>query len=87
MTLGRGPDGHRGYRGLTVSEMLIDREAMVGYKHLPSHVNAMKAALDGRVNVNALPEPARHALAAELKGRGLEFGGMPCPEIKTALRG
>ena len=87
VTLGRGPDGQRGYRGLTVSEMIIDREAMVGYKHLPSHVNAMKAALDGRVDVSGLPEEARTALAAELKGRGLSFWRHAFPEVKKALRG
>jgi len=86
VTLGRGPDGHRGYRGLTVSEMHIDREALVGYKHLPSHVNAMKAALDGHVDVSGLPAPARRALAAELKGRGLDFWRHARPEIKMALR-
>ncbi|HEX6988246.1 MAG TPA: YwhD family protein [Bacillota bacterium] len=87
VTLGRGPDGHRGYRGLTVSEMLIDRHAMVGYKHLPSHVNAMKAALAGEVDVRGLPARARTALAAELKGRGLEYWRHARPEIKQALRG
>src|SRR5690606_23379322 len=87
VTLGRGPDGRRGYRGLTVCEMLIDRDAMVGYKHMPTHVNAMKAALDGHVNVEGRPPEGRTALAAELKGRGLEFWRHASPEIKEALRG
>ncbi|HEY8449386.1 MAG TPA: YwhD family protein [Bacillota bacterium] len=85
VTLGRNENGERGYRGLTVSPMWIDPQAKVGYKRLADHVNAMKAALDGQVELGELPDTARTALAAELKGRGLRFWHNATAAFKQAF--
>lgn len=85
VTLGRH-DGRRGYRSIRVSPMWIDTEAKVGYKHLPTHVNDMKAALDGDIDIRILPASARRALLAELKSRGLQYWKDALPEFKAAFR-
>lgn len=85
VTTGRNASGERGYRSVTVSPMWIDRTAMVGYKRLGHHVNDMKAALDGTIKLNDLPEPARIALLAELKSRGLQFWRNAFPQFKEAF--
>lgn len=85
VSLGRNAAGQRGYRGLTISEMFIDAVGKVGYKSLPAHVNAMKAALDGKVELANLPESAKQALAAELNGRSPELWRNAFPQIKQSL--
>lgn len=85
VTTGRNENGNRGYRSVTVSPMWIDRAAMVGYKRLAAHVNDMKAALDGKIDLKDLPEESRLALIAELKSRGLQFWREAFPEFKEKL--
>lgn len=73
VTAGRGDDGARGFKGVTVSNMLIDRQAMVGYKYLAQHVNAIRAALEGQVDLDGLPPEGRAALRHLLEERSPEM--------------
>lgn len=85
VTTGRNDRGQRGYRSITVSPMWIDRQAMVGYKRLAQHVNDMKAALDGHIDLKDLPDNARTALIAELKSRGLQYWQEAFSEFKEKI--
>lgn len=62
LTLGRNEAGGRCYKGLVACPMWIDRTAMAGYKSLPEHVNGMRAALAGQVELGDMPAEARQAL-------------------------
>lgn len=50
------------YAGVTVCEMLIDREARRGYKLLPEHVNKMDAAMKRKYITEGLNETELNAL-------------------------
>lgn len=85
VTAGRREDGQRGYKGLTVSRMLIDRQAGVGHKHLAQHVNAIRAAMEGQVDLDGLPAEGRRALRILLAERAPALWEHARPQVRRAL--
>ncbi|HLS88619.1 MAG TPA: YwhD family protein [Sphingobacteriaceae bacterium] len=79
ITLGRNEAGGRCYRGLVACPMWIDREAMVGYKSLADHVNGMRAALAGQVEVGNMTPEARQALRRLLSWEKELWENTPAP--------
>lgn len=65
---GAGPDAR--YSGVTVSDFYVDRPRRLGAKDLPGQVNAMSRALQGKVELEGLPDGERKALGRLLRERG-----------------
>lgn len=84
---GQGPDGRRGIRGAVASPMWIDREAMVGYKHLAGHVNDMSRALKGVVDLRELTPAQRRAVREAIIERAPRIWEGTAPEIRACFEG
>lgn len=70
---GTGPDAL--YSGVTISEFDIDRPQRLGAKDFPAQVNAMSRALQGKVEIDSLPEDLRNSLGDLLRDKGATAWG------------
>jgi len=73
------------YTGMTVSHLLINPEAGVGFKDLPSQSTQMIRAMRGKVDVALLREEEKRALRQALIGYSRELWDRAAPEFRQAL--
>jgi len=73
------------YIGMTVSHLLIDLEAGVGFKDLSSQSTQMIRAMRGKVDVALLKEGERLALKQALTDYSQELWERATPDLKRAL--
>lgn len=66
----KGGEGALYYHGLTISQMVIDRETRQGFRRLSQEVNAMGDAAAGRVDLDGLPADLVEPLARLLVEKG-----------------
>lgn len=59
--------GESGYNGLTVSKLMIHKEANAGYKSVPDLVNKMDAAIKGKLDITLLTPRDQERLGLFLK--------------------
>ena len=84
---GGGRDGGRGIRGAVASPMWIDREAMVGYKHLAGHVNDMSRAMKGVVDLRQLTPVQRRAVRDAIVAKAPQVWEATAPEVRAHFEG
>jgi hypothetical protein len=73
------------YAGVTACSMVIDREARIGWKILPEHVNRMDAALKRRIKLDGLSDVEKKALRDLLINNNEEMWNNSGDELKQAL--
>lgn len=73
------------YSGVTVSHLLVNPEAGVGFKDLPSQSTQMIRAMRGKVDVVLLREEERRVLKQALIGYSRELWDQATPEFRQAL--
>ncbi|WPD19830.1 YwhD family protein [Thermaerobacter composti] len=85
--IAQGGAGGRGIRGAVASPMWIDRQAMVGYKHLAGHVNDMSRAMKGVVDLSGLTAAQRRAVGEAIRARAPQVWAATDPAIRAQLGG
>ncbi len=75
------------YSGMTVSHLLIDPEAGIGFKDLPSQSTQMIRAIRGKVDVALLRGEEKRALRQALIGYSRGLWDRATPEFRQALEG
>ncbi|HEY8552375.1 MAG TPA: YwhD family protein [Thermaerobacter sp.] len=85
--IAQGGAGGRGIRGAVASPMWIDRQAMVGYKHLAGHVNDMSRAMKGVVDLSGLTAAQRKAVGEAIRARAPQVWEATDPAIRAQLGG
>lgn len=85
--IAQGGAGGRGVRGAVASPMWIDRQAMVGYKHLARHVNDMSRALKGVIDLEGLSDAQRRAVGEAIRARAPQVWEATDPAVRAALGG
>jgi hypothetical protein len=73
------------YAGVTACYMVIDREARIGWKILPEHVNRMDDALKRRIKLAGLSDVEKKALRDLLISHNEEMWHNSSDELKQAL--
>ncbi|MBI3319611.1 MAG: YwhD family protein [Candidatus Omnitrophica bacterium] len=73
------------YQGLSVCEMLVNRERRTGHKSLAEHVNRMAEALRGGVNVAKLTPQHRSLVKQQLMTMSHELWERSAEPLKAAL--
>ena len=73
------------YKGLSVCEMLVNRERRAGYKSLAEHVNRMAEALRGGTNLITLSPQDRSLVKQQLMAMSLELWERSSDSLKAAL--
>lgn len=79
--------GGRGIRGAVASPMWIDRQAMVGYKHLPGHVNDMSRAMKGVVDLQSLTPAQRRAVRDAILAKAPQVWEATDPSVRAHFEG
>ncbi|WP_042501298.1 YwhD family protein [Thermaerobacter marianensis] len=85
--IAQGGGAGRGIRGAVASPMWIDREAMVGYKHLAGHVNDMSRAMKGVVDLGGLTAAQRKAVGEAIRARAPQVWEATDPAVRAQLGG
>ncbi|MDB5085998.1 MAG: hypothetical protein JWN30_2884 [Bacilli bacterium] len=83
VTLKRAEAG-MGYNGVCASQLIVNREAAVGYKSMPELVNKMDHAMKGKLELEILPDADRTRLGEFLKQfRGGELWACAQPGVQS----
>ena len=73
------------YKGLSISELWVDRAKQLGYKSLAEHVNRMSEALRGGLNLKSLDGKIRTRIREQLVSIGPHVWERTAPALKEAL--
>lgn len=73
------------YKGVSVCELWVNRQARTGYKSLAEHVNRMAEAMRGGVNLGKLSPDARQAAKQQLVSISGELWDRTAEPLKQAL--
>ena len=73
------------YKGVAVSELLVDQASRAGYRSVTENVNRMSEAMRGGINLKTLDERAKSLIREQLIAVGASVWDRSAPTLKEAL--
>ncbi len=73
------------YKGIAVSELIVDQAAQTGYRSVTENVNRMSEAMRGGINLKTLDVRAKSLIREQLVTLGADVWDRSTPTLKEAL--